>query len=347
MNSSRRYRIAVVSEDLAAPWDEGIKKFAFSVARAFKNDHDVIVINVDRSGVGATEDIVQVPGTRTFMNGALKRTIRAHRPDWVLYVPSPSNTLSSNIRASMLARHAKTPVIMVGLIPRWHEGWRRHVARMFAPAITLVPSYASLLRLTRQGAAGDVIPVGVELGDLRSGDDRHALRDKLGIRHDAYVFLHVGHTRPRRNVVALTALAGDSDTEIISISSTSTPEDSDVRSELDKAGIRVIREFVNVGEFYRAADCYVFPVHDSEGCVEMPLSVLEALACGLPVLTTPFGGLPDFFEEGDDLRYWRDEDELVNAANRMRANPPTATRAMDDFTWDRIAERILHHAEAL
>jgi hypothetical protein len=27
-------KIAVISEDLAEPWDEGIKKFAYSIARA-------------------------------------------------------------------------------------------------------------------------------------------------------------------------------------------------------------------------------------------------------------------------------------------------------------------------
>jgi glycosyltransferase involved in cell wall biosynthesis len=43
------------------------------------------------------------------------------------------------------------------------------------------------------------------------------------------------------------------------------------------------------------ADVYLFPTHHGEG---MPNSVLEAMACGLPVVTRPVGGLKDFLEDG-------------------------------------------------
>lgn len=44
----------------------------------------------------------------------------------------------------------------------------------------------------------------------------------------------------------------------------------------------------------RDGDIYFLPTH-SEG---MPISVLEAMAAGMPVVTRPVGGIPDFFQNG-------------------------------------------------
>lgn len=48
-------------------------------------------------------------------------------------------------------------------------------------------------------------------------------------------------------------------------------------------------------EVLKNAHLYVFPSAHDEG---MPNSVLEAMAFGLPIITTRVGGIPDFFEDG-------------------------------------------------
>lgn len=50
---------------------------------------------------------------------------------------------------------------------------------------------------------------------------------------------------------------------------------------------------------FEKSHIFVFPSH-TEG---MPLSVLEAMGFGLPVITTPVGGLRDFFKDGDHGYY--------------------------------------------
>src|SRR5205085_6477651 len=47
-------------------------------------------------------------------------------------------------------------------------------------------------------------------------------------------------------------------------------------------------------DFYNAADLFVLP----SSAEAWPLAVIEALACGLPALVTPVGGISEFVKEG-------------------------------------------------
>jgi glycosyltransferase involved in cell wall biosynthesis len=349
-------RIVIVSEDLVAPWDEGIKKFAYSIGRALATDHPVRIVNVDRAGAvfgnGArpssdrTGDnaIHDVPSTRTFIQPALRDEIASFLPEVIIYVPSPSSTVSSFLRSYVLHRHwPRARIGMVALIPRRHPSRLRVLLGATAPDVVFVPSYASLLHLEDLSLRGDVVPVGVDLAQFRRRQpgEKDALRRAHGIPLDATVYLHVGHLSRNRNVGALARLAAEPGAHVIVIGSTSTPEDVAVRAELESRGVHVIRKFVPVEEYYRLADCYTFPVIHSEGCVEIPLSVIEALASGLPVITRPFGGLRDVLPEGADLRYFEDEDDMLSQARALAAGPPPETRDMSGFAWRAVADRIV------
>jgi len=308
----------------------------------------VRVINVDRSGLGRGVDTIRVPSTRTFAHHRLRRWIVDHNPEIVLYVPSPSSTLASFARSFFLRRHApKAAIGMVALLPRRHGNLARPVITGGAPDVLFVPSYRSLLRASRFSVNGELVPIGVDLERFRqpAEGEKVALRRRFGVSDDAYVYLHVGHLSRRRNLDALIALAGAQRTEVIVVASTSTPEDESLRRRLEESRVRVIREVVPIDEFYRLADCYVFPVVDDEGSVEVPLSVLEALSSGLPVLAKPFGGLRDHLPAGEDLRYWESTDELVAHANALRGNGGVTVREMSRFAWSSIAGGIVSSLE--
>ncbi len=344
--------IFIVSEDLVEPWDEGIKKFTVSIARALAADHRVCVANIDRSGLAAarngtatgTDSVRDLPGSRTFVSPALRRAMRDARPDAVIYVPSPSDTVASILRSYALRRNSpRARVGMVALIPRRHGRPLKPLLQGAAPHRIFVPSYASLLHLCDLGLAGKTLPVGVDLATFRpaAGGEKQRLRREHGIAEDAFVYMHVGHLRPRRNLGVLAKIAGLPGAAVVVIGSTSTPQDARVRDELASAGVRVIRKFVPVHEYYRMADAYVFPTVHGEGCVEIPLSVIEALASGVPVLARPFGGLRDFVPPGDDVRYFDTDEELLAHAVSLQGGPAPAVRDMQAFAWRNVAGQLL------
>lgn len=71
-------------------------------------------------------------------------------------------------------------------------------------------------------------------------------------------------------------------------------------------------------DFYAAADVYVSPSHeDSFG-----LPVAEAMACGLPVITSAFAGVADYIHDGVDgyvVREPRDARTLAQLIERLQA----------------------------
>ena len=348
MLASTKHRIVVISEDLASPWDEGIKNFAWSIGRALERERDVRLINVNRSGVGPTGGIVQIPSSRTFSGSRLRRQIREFDPDIVLYVPSPSSTVSSFLRTFWLRRHAPRAVHgMVALIPRHHGSIVQPLIGGTAPDVVFVPSYKSLLHMSDLDIPAALAPIGVDLDTFRvaGAEEKTELRRRYGVAPDDYVYLHVGHLSRKRNLTALESLAATGGTSVIVVGSTSTPQDHGLRNELEAAGVRVIRELVAIDELYRLADCYVFPVIDDEGCIEVPLSVLEALASGLPVLARPFGGLRDHLPPGEDLRYWDTAEELSAHAGAIRGNGSIGARDMSKFAWEHVARSIVRVLE--
>ncbi len=98
---------------------------------------------------------------------------------------------------------------------------------------------------------------------------------------------------------------------------------------------------------YQAADLFVFPSTD-EG---MPNTVLEAMACGLPVVAMRIAGCEDLVIEGETGRLLPPGDPaaLAAALKTLIADPATRTRfgtaarrrVETHFTWSQSAETYL------
>jgi glycosyltransferase involved in cell wall biosynthesis len=338
-------RIAVVSEDLRPPWHEEIQKFAWSVGRALATDHDVMQIDVGRAGSdGAEEADRRIRRTRGFMSRSLRRELRSFSPDAVLYVPAASATMGGFLRCLSLRRHVPHAALgMAALVARRHAGAAGPLLRAAAPDVLFVSSYRSLLQTRLLSLSGELVPTGFDPSTFRRPHpgEREMLREAYGITPGSYVCLHVGPVIPGRNLSSLIPLAGEPGSSVIVVTGGGRSPDGRLRAGLERAGVRVLDDRASVSEWYHAADCFVFPVQDGAEEVEVPPGVFEALASGVPVVSTPFGGLRDFLQAGEDLHYIERGNELLDAVSRLRERGTAAVRPMDAYTWERIARRIV------
>ena len=77
---------------------------------------------------------------------------------------------------------------------------------------------------------------------------------------------------------------------------TEAEKDNSIRKMLEKRGnVTIIDSYLeNIQEIYQLSDVYLFPVQEVENCIDVPLSVLEAASCDLPIVTTEYGELTSF-----------------------------------------------------
>lgn len=145
-----------------------------------------------------------------------------------------------------------------------------------------------------------VIPNGVNLTVFHPGDQREA-RATLGVPQDAKVLLFVGNaTRSNtwKNYALLKVAVGRvaerlSKHRVILICLGEEQKPVRVgRAELRFIGYQ--KDLATVVRFYQAADIYL---HAAKADT-FPNTILEALACGKPVVATAVGGIPEQVEDG-------------------------------------------------
>ena len=207
---------------------------------------------------------------------------------------------------------------------------RGEIARRFAtPPERLV--------LIRNAVDGAVFHPG-----LRS-EMRSAVRQQLAIPEDARVVLHVGSGFERKGVGTLLAAVAAARGKPWAVVVGRDKQAPSYVSRAKRLGIgervRFVGSVSDVRPYYAAADVFALAsLYDPQ-----PNAALEAMACGLPVVTTPKCGAAEVIAEGES-GFVRDALDVAGiAAVLERLDPPTAA-AMGARARDGIAA---HTPEAM
>lgn len=128
----------------------------------------------------------------------------------------------------------------------------------------------------------------------------------------------------------------------------SGPELEPLRRAVSERGLAEVSlpGFVSDAEKAQAlldGDIFVFPTYHGEGC---PASLLEAMAAGLPCITTAVGGIPDIFREGENGAMLREVTPAsITAAIEALLSDPAGRAAIGArnrrVAWERYEARAV------
>lgn len=175
-------------------------------------------------------------------------------------------------------------------------------------------------------------------------------RERRGIRQDEFVLLMIGNDwRVKGLITVLEAIALLPGLPL-RLLVVGTDVQKPFREIAVRLGIDRQCQWENpqpdVLDFYAAADIYVSPSReDSFG-----LPVAEAMACGLPVITSAFAGVADCVHSGVDgfiMRDPQDAQALAECVARLHTDEAlrnsigeSAAKAILAWTWDRNAAAV-------
>lgn len=199
-----------------------------------------------------------------------------------------------------------------------------------------------------------VIPNAVDLKRFNAVDRmsrRVSAREKLQIPEEKFVLLLVGNDWKKKGLgTLLKAVSANPDCPfhvLVAGRDDRSPFLSQIRALSLDDKVQFAEHSPDVLQFYAASDVYAGPsLHDS-----FALPPLEAMACGLPVITTPSNGGSQAISDGVDgfvLQEANDSTALGEILRRLYEQPElrrsvgeNAARTAQSYTWDRNARETL------
>ena len=244
-------------------------------------------------------------------------------------------------------RAARKPYVLTlhgGNLPRFIEEWPGRVERLLRPAAAVAAPSPYLLEHVRH-LRGDVelIPNALDLADYAFRERSRPSPELIWLRsfHSIYnpalapaAFARVARKHPDARLTMLGADKGDRSLQ-------STREAAARSGVGDRITIRGGVPKSEVPGQLQMGDIFL----NTTNVDNTPVSVLEALACGLCVVSTSVGGIPYLLEDGVDalLVPPGDPDAMASAIERILTEPGLATslsrtgrRTVEAFDWQPI-----------
>jgi len=311
--------------------NEGYKNIALNLSKALSENHEVMRFNVKK-----------------MYSLGFWRQVKQFKPQIAHYLTAP--TVGSLIILKILSMNwPRTKTVASSLHPYSLDILRNSVllkvVSMLKPDLILVQSAEIEETLKKIGFNTEFLPNGVDTERFTPvyRKTKEELREKYEIDKEKFVILHVGHiTRVRGLQILNTMQKQDKNNQVLIVGSSYFKKDNDLYETLKNNGCTIWNSyFENIEEIYALADCYVFPVTKGNS-IFMPLSVMEAMSCNLPVISTRFEGLDRAFEEGEGLMFADKEEDFYSKLKEVKngAIKVNTREKVLPYSWENVTKRL-------
>ena len=196
-----------------------------------------------------------------------------------------------------------------------------------------------------------IIPSAVDIQKFKpSAEKRDRTRQALGVASEDLLIGFIGRISADKGIASFIEsiklmIGQEPKATFIVVGKCSEPRFQQALTELEGDKVKVLGFMENVVDYYQAIDILVAPsLKEAQGT-----SIVEAMACGKPVIASNIGGIPEVIDDGNDgVLITPDDPEAIAAAVRRLACDTEMRKIMGEaarksatakYSFDLLKER--------
>jgi glycosyltransferase involved in cell wall biosynthesis len=329
--------ILFATRPIVPPWNEGSKNLTWQLASRLTRHTPHLLT----TAAGERPDAPQIHWHGIYSQNKLTLLQKLRLVGYLALKPPPVDLfhfyfvptlLTSRILTAICRFHNKKSVQTIPSLPATSLTAAEMRELVFADQVVVYSHYTGS-RLANSGISHITkIDVGIDTKHFAQAAPDTQLRQHLGLRNEDVLILFAGEYARLGGVEVLKRImrqiVGRCDRSNFLIACRIlSPADLVAKAKLKQAvqkqqiehRVHFVGEVPNFPALLKACDIFLFPVTDMQGKIDTPLTILEAMAAGLPVVTQAVSPLNEIFGR-DSLALAPDEDALVERLLSLAAD---------------------------
>ncbi|MCA9926735.1 MAG: glycosyltransferase family 4 protein, partial [Anaerolineales bacterium] len=309
--------ILYVTRPMVPPWNEGSQRLTWQIASGLQHYQAHLLT---AKSIAVPSENSHIHWQRPYTHHQLTNGQRWRLLKYLWRLPQPVDllhfyfvpTLPTSLLFAYLMRRLGLPSVQtVPSLPK-DELSAAEAARIFFADKIVTYTRETAVFLQQRGLENVThINVGIDVDRYSASFDRASLRRQLKLPQEATLILYAGEYTRLGAVAQLRQImplvnGRCSQCHFVFACRLLLPTDAGIKADLEKwvaangwtNRVHFLGEVPDFPTLLHASDLFLFPATDMTGKIDTPLTILEAMAAGLPVLAYQVRSLEEIFGQG-------------------------------------------------